>query len=160
MQNKYGSRTGGSWGGNNSKSDKAPKGKQTNNMPAPVKAVPLPADYVDEAERVMQELMKDWNRITTSKLRNFLALITDIYNAESLSNYEQLLSASQAKLMRLRVKIVYDAGREQTVKTFVQKSHLLEYIKDVGTDRNKLIQLAHYMEALVAYHKYLGGKEN
>ena len=108
----------------------------------------------------MRGVMDDNDRITTSKIRNFLALITDIYNAESLSNDEQLLSASQAKLMRLRVKIVYDAGREQAVKTFVQKSHLLEYIKDVGTDRNKLIQLAHYMEALVAYHKYLGGKEN
>ena len=60
--------------------------------------------------------------ITTSKLRGFLALMTKIYNEENLRTEKTISAASQAKLLRLRVRIVYDAGREPTVKAFVEKS--------------------------------------
>ena len=129
-------------------------------QPAPTQPKPLPQDYVDEAERVMRELFRNNTRITTSKLRGILALITDIYNEENLRTEKTISVGSQAKLLRLRVRIVYDAGREPTVKSFVEKAQLLEYIKGVGNDRESLIRLSHYMEALVAYHRYLGGKES
>ena len=39
-----------------------------------------------------------------------------------------------------------------------------DFVGDVykrqSTDRADLIRFAHYMEALVAFHRYLGGKEN
>ena len=37
-----------------------------------------------------------------------------------------------------------------------------EYLQDplgISTNRETLIAFAHYMEALVAYHRYYGGKE-
>ena len=138
----------------------APRGGQPYGQPAPIMPKPVPQDYVDEAERVMRTLLEDKSRITTSKLRGFLALISEIYNEENLRSDKKLSPASQAKLLRLRVKAVYDAGREPAVKRFVEQAQLLEYIKGVGTDRESLILLAHYMEALVAYHRHLGGKEN
>lgn len=51
--------------------------------PKPIEARPIPANYVDEAERVISELKAAGNgkiRVTTSKLRGFLTLVTDIYN--------------------------------------------------------------------------------
>ena len=131
--------------------------------PKPIEARPIPVDYVDEAERVISELKAAGNgkiRVTTSKLRGFLTLVTDIYNKESLRKEEVLSSDSQLKLMRLRVRIVYDAGRENDVRSFVERAKLLEYIKGIGSSRAEMIRFAHYMEALVAYHRFMGGKEN
>lgn len=127
---------------------------------APIQPKQLPQEYVDEAERVIREVSTDKNCISTSKLRGFLALLTEIYNEESLRTEKTISANSQAKLLRLRVRIVYDAGREQAVRKFIEKAQLLEYIKGVGNDRENLIQLSHYMEALVAYHRYLINKEN
>lgn len=123
----------------------------------------LPANYVDEAERVINTLKAESNNgrlnITTSKIRAIHTLVTDIYNMESLRTEAELLEESQLKLMRLRVRIVYDAGREAAVKEFVKGAQLLEYIKGIGNSRTEMIRFAHYMEALVAYHRFLGGKD-
>ena len=45
-------------------------------------------------------------------------------------------------------------------KTYVEQAKLLEYLKGVGDSREEMIRFAHYMEALVAYHRYLGGRDN
>ena len=137
------------------------RSNSTQQPPAEIKALPLPEDYVDAAEAVMQRLAEDRrNAITTSKIRNLLSLVSDIYNAENLRNDTKLLPESVNALTMMRIRVVYEAGREQKVKTFVREAKLLEYIKGIGTDREKLIAFAHYMEALVAYHRYhIGGRE-
>ena len=43
---------------------------------------------------------------------------------------------------------------------YVERTDVQEYLKGISTDRADLIRFAHYMEALVAFHRYLGGKEN
>lgn len=148
----YNNRSYGQQGGWNNRAN------VTNDQPEPVKPKKLPVNYVDEAERVMSEL-KAKRGITTSKIRAIHALVADIYNAENLRSEAELLEESQLKLMRLRVRIIYDAGREQAVREFVEKAQLLEYIKGIGKSRAEMIQFAHYMEALVAYHRYYGGRE-
>ena len=40
------------------------------------------------------------------------------------------------------------------------KANLLEEIGKFGRDKDRLIVFCHYMEALVAYHRYYGGREN
>ena len=123
----------------------------------------LPTDYVEEARCVLNKLRKENSfgkfEITTSKLRTIHALVADIYNVENLRTEAELLEESQLKLMRLRVRLVYDAGREQAVMKFVKKTKLLNYIKGIGKSRTEMIRFAHYMEALVAYHRFLGGSE-
>ena len=148
----YNNRSYGQQGGWNNRAN------VTNDQPEPVKPKKLPVNYVDEAERVMGEL-KAKRGITTSRIRAIYALVADIYNAENLRSEAELLEESQLKLMRLRVRIIYDAGREQAVRAFVEKAQLLEYIKGIGKSRAEMIQFAHYMEALVAYHRYYGGRE-
>ena len=139
----------------------APRPPRSAPPPSPeIRALPLPEDYVDAAEAVMRQLAQYNKKITTSKIRNLLSLVTDIYNEENLRNEAQLRPESKTALTMLRIRVVYEAGREQTVKDFVKEAKLLEYIKGIGNEREKLIGFAHYMEALVAYHRYLiGGRE-
>ena len=147
---------------NNYQNQRSNQGRYNNapQMPAEIRALPLPEDYVDAAEAVMRKLAVNNRKITTSKIRNLLSLVTDIYNIENLRDGAELLSDSRTALTMMRIRVVYEAGREQTVKEFVTEAKLLEYIKGIGKDRQKLIDFAHYMEALVAYHRYLiGGRE-
>lgn len=130
------------------------------NIPPEVKALPLPADFVDEAEKIMRKRVEKHSpNITTSKIRNLFSLVSDIYNVENLRNEETLLPESQRRLSMMRIRVVYEYGRDSATKAFVIDTKLLEYMKDIGTSREKLIAFSHYMEALVAYHRYFGGKE-
>lgn len=129
-------------------------------LPPEAKPLPLPENYVDEAEKIMRHLAGERYKIMTSKLRNLYSLVSDIYNEENLRDEPALLPESVTALAMARIRVVYEAGREPSVKDFVREARLLEYLKDVGTDRKKLIAFAHYMEALVAYHRfYIGGRE-
>lgn len=150
----YNNRSYGQQGGWNNRANVA------NDPPEPVKPKKLPVNYVDEAERVIGELKAKSGRleITTSKIRAIHALVADIYNAENPRSEAELLEESQLKLMRLRVRIIYD-GREKAVREFVEKAQLLEYIKGIGKSRAEMIQFAHYMEALVAYHCYYSDRK-
>ena len=131
-------------------------------MPPSISAQPLPVDYVDAAEQVILKLsaLGAQNVITNTKLRNLYSLITDISNVENLRAEEELLPKSQTQLMMARVRMVYEAGRDNNVKHFLQTAMLLEYLKDIGISREKLMQYSRYMEALVAYHRFhIGGRE-
>ena len=144
---------------NNNYSSRSFSPRPAPQQPPEIKALPLPEDYVDEAERVMLELSRLYNlkaKLSTSKIRNLFSLISEIYNVENLRSEAELKPESRAALNRMRIRIVYEAGRDRnTVGTFVEKAKLLEYIKDIKNDRVKLINFAHYMEALVAYHRFL-----
>lgn len=138
----------------------------------------VPENYVDEAERIMRSLKNSGTTITTSKIRSLLSLVTDIYNKENTSTEDKLQPDSVVKLDLMRVRIAYEYGRDKgerksrnkeegsgketvyPMREFITQAHLLEYLKGISTDRADLIRFAHYMEALVAFHRYLGGKEN
>lgn len=138
----------------------------------PPETVPrkVPENYVDEAERIMRALISSGTTITTSKIRNLLSLVTDIYNDESIRTEDKLKPDSVVKLNLMRVRVAYEYGRDNgesvgkdkvyPMKEFITQAHLREYLKGISTDRADLIRFAHYMEALVAFHRYLGGKEN
>ena len=58
------------------------------------------------------------------------------------------------------MKLVYEYGRNEAgVQDFLKKSQLIEEIKKIGDDREKLIIYCKYVEALVAYHRYFGGQD-
>ena len=126
----------------------------------------LPANFVDEAERVMLAISKPGKDdklqfgITTSKIRNLLSLAIEVYHREYLRTEPKLLEESLYQIQMMRVRMLYEGGREPAVKTFLDRSHLICYLKDIGEDRMKLIRFTQYLEALVAYHRYFGGREN
>lgn len=151
---------------NNSRGGKDPQ------KALPPETIPrkVPENYVDEAERIMRVLISSGTTVTTSKIRNFLSLVTDIYNDESIRTEDKLKPDSVVKLNLMRVRVAYEYGRDNgesvgkdkvyPMKEFITQAHLREYLKGISTDRADLIRFAHYMEALVAFHRYLGGKEN
>ncbi len=151
---------------NNSRGGKDPQ------KALPPETIPrkVPENYVDEAERIMRALISSGTTVTTSKIRNLLSLVTDIYNDESIRTEDKLKPDSVVKLNLMRVRVAYEYGRDNgesvgkdkvyPMKDFITQAHLREYLKGISTDRADLIRFAHYMEALVAFHRYLGGKEN
>ena len=130
---------------------------QQKELPPEITPKKVPEDYVDEAERIMRSLMSGGKTVTTSKIRNLLSLVTDIFNTENIRTEEKLLPESIVELNLMRVRVAYECGRDETVKSFVAQTNLLEYLKGISTDRADLIRFAHYMEALVAFHRYFGG---
>ena len=151
---------------NNSRGGKDPQ------KALPPETIPrkVPENYVDEAERIMRALISSGTTVTTSKIRNLLSLVTDIYNDESIRTEDKLKPDSVVKLNLMRVRVAYEYGRDNgesvgkdkvyPMREFITQAHLREYLKGISTDRADLIRFAHYMEALVTFHRYLGGKEN
>lgn len=127
-------------------------------QPETISAVVLPENYVEAAEKIISE--KEWNRkITTSKIRRIFSLLTEIYNTENRNVDETLKSESIGQLRLAQIRMLYEAGRDKSVKEFLEDTKLIHHLKAIGDDRAAFINYFHYMEALVAYHKYFGGRE-
>ncbi len=158
-----GSRGNGNYNNRNGNYSGNRSGYQSGAVNPPPTTVPmdLPADYVDKAEEIMSRLIgQQRSKLTTTKLRSILSIVSDIYNREVGRLSEKELSAEdQTAVQMLRVRIAYETKRDQSVKEFINETHLLEYIKGLGKDRKKFLAFSHYMEALVAYHRYYGGSE-
>ena len=122
-------------------------------------------NYVDKAEKVIKSLAvpnkKGWiDMITTSQIRNLLAMTADIYNEVCLSLDETLSEEILGKIQYLRVRFVYEAGRNpRHMKDFVEKAEILKCLDEIGNSKSRYLLFSNYMEALVAYHKYYGGKD-
>lgn len=128
---------------------------------------PLDYDVVGDAEKVINNLEKDkYGKIalTTSQVRKFLTAINvvrnkvDLYIAQNKETKE-LSSELVAEVKFLKVNLLYQAGRINTVKQFMNTANLGNIIDNVGNDTKKFQKLCKYVEALVAYHKFYGGKD-
>lgn len=124
-------------------------------------------NYVDTAEKVIQKLSQKVDKkgntvpmVTTSKIRNLLSMAADIYN-EILNHNQKILDAETcARIEYLRVRSIYEAGRDEKVRDFVTEAHIPEILKEVGNSRQQFILFNRYMEALVAFHRFYRGKDN
>lgn len=138
---------------NYSKSGNYQKYPQNDSAPVP----DFPDQYVDFAEKQMKE---QYRKITTSKLRNLLGLLMDVYNTELLRTEQEICADSAVKLQMARIRIAYECGRDRNTKDFVTAMHLLPWLKAIGNSREQTIRYIHYLEAIVAYHRFFGGREN
>ena len=61
----------------------------------------------------------------------------------------------------LRVRVMYECGRdnEHKVEKFIKKAEIIECLKEIGASKKNYLLFSRYMEALIAFHKYYGGKE-
>jgi CRISPR-associated protein, csm2 family len=115
-------------------------------------------NYVSKAEEVIRELVRikgERNILTTSKIRKLLSMLTDIYRKSKDMKTDTLDSTILSKIQYFKLHFIYEAGREPQVKDFVEVAGIIEQIDKIGKDKKKLILFCHYMEALVAYRKYL-----
>ena len=120
-------------------------------------------NYVEQAEKVMQDLQaagKGQIKLTTSKIRNILAMVSELYNDAQRLRAETLSEDLVGRVQYLKMRVAYEAGRDDVVRDFVEMAQLLGEIDRVGRKKERLILFCHYMEALVAYHKFLGGRDN
>lgn len=123
-------------------------------------------NFVDEAEKVIISLDKDKYdniKLTTSKIRNLLSMISNIYNEAIHIEGDKLTEEIISKIQYLRMRFVYEVGRDQKnnsgVKGFYEKAKIKENIAKIKDSKEQCILFCKYFEALVAYHKFYGGKD-
>ena len=131
-------------------------------------------DYVKCAEDVIKYLEKEEfsvitnpknskrgskDTLTTSAIRNILSSTSDMVRSQGPE-------AVRDKLAYLKVKLIYQSGRNAAVKRFVKVSKLIQALDlleekyyQKSEEKDKIILFCRYMEALVAYFKYYGGKD-
>lgn len=127
-------------------------------------------DVVTEAEKAIEGLKyKDKNNrdridVTTSQIRKFLTAVNvvrnkvDLYKAKN-KGAEALSKELTAEIKFLKVNLLYQAGRTDAVKQFMTVSKLDIIIDGIGDSLARFVKFTKYVEALVAYHKFLGGKD-
>lgn len=134
------------------------KGKSVEENRTPIELTD--ENYVDQAKKVMDNLVKCRDKLlTTSKIRKLLAMISDMYTKAKRLKSDVLNSDWISKIQYFKMHTIYEAGREPSVKKFVEEAQLIDQLDKIKTDRKKLILFCHYMEALVAYRKFLGGRD-
>ena len=119
-------------------------------------------NYVDMAENVVNNLMRDKKNhliLTTSKIRNILSMISMIYNEVLHYPSDKLNEDIVERLKYLKMRFAYEAGREKAVKDLIEVAKIFEIIDWVGDDKQRCILFCKYMESIVAYHKFNGGKD-
>lgn len=129
-------------------------------------------NYIEKAERAIKTLRnrkdersgKTIKMVTTSKIRNLLAMAADIYN-DVLSNQDEQLSKDICeRIDYMQIRMVYEYGRDneknKPVQNFINEAQLLDCVKEVRGSKKNYILFNRYMEALVAYHKFYGGADN
>jgi CRISPR-associated protein Csm2 len=119
--------------------------------------------FVDHAESVVRSGRRGgvlFNDLTTTQIRGLLSMTAALYDKANSGNRpaDRDLADLRGDLANLRIQFIYQAGRNGSVRDFVEKSQVLDVLKAID-DRPSLIRFCKYMEALVAYFKYLGGKD-
>ena len=124
-------------------------------------------NYVDAAEKVILSLKDKKDQrgksipiVTTSKLRNLLAMSADIYNEVLNQKEDKLNEELCSRIEYLRVRFLYEAGREPSVKNLVNEAGIIEVLKNVNASKKNYILFSRYMEALVAFRKYYVEKDD
>ena len=129
------------------------------------------SDKVDLADKVMKKLSTatdKWGKpsmVTTSQLRRFLTAVNTVtgkveqYQNET-SELGKLSADLAAQVKFLKVKLAYQVGRQgKVVADFAKEADLMAAIDSIGSDAKKYEEFARYVEALVAFHKFYGGKD-
>ena len=125
-------------------------------------------NYVDKAEEAIKLLAnkkdpksnKPVDVVTTSKLRNLLGMVSDVYNDVLDVKEEKLGRDIIERINYMRLRFYYEAGREPSVKNLLETAKVFEVLKDVGSSRKNYILFSRYMEALVAFRKYYVEKDD
>ncbi len=109
------------------------------------------SEIVEQGERIGKELCE--KHLTVSQLRKFLSAVNAISN--KIQILPELTEDIKNEIQYLRVKLAYQAGRNNS--KYLQEE-LDPKIKNIKTKKD-FEDFASLMEAIVAYHKFNGGKE-
>lgn len=123
-------------------------------------------NYVTMAEEAIKKLKAEKDSrnkpipiVTTSKIRNLLAMVADIYNDVLNVKDEKLISEVVERINYMKLRFYYEAGRELAVKRLLETARVFDVIDGIGNSRKNYILFSRYIEALVAFRKYYGGRD-
>ena len=130
-------------------------------------------NYIEKAEKAIithkdnmrgKNPKKEVEMVSTTKIRNILAMAADIYNEVLNCNEENLSKDICERIDYMQIRIVYEYGRDSEkynpVRNFIDTTRLLDCVKEIKGSKSRYILFNRYLEALVAYHKFHGGKES
>ena len=127
-------------------------------------------NYVDKAEKAIRSLRDKAEQqrrgrgelkiVTTSKIRNLLAMTADIYNQVLICQEEKLNADIMGRIEYLRVRVMYECGREPMVNDLVREAQIIEILKEIGASKKNYLLFSRYMEARVAFHNTMAEKIN
>lgn len=118
-------------------------------------------DIVDEAQEIVTKVKR---KITTSQIRRLLSDTNSIKNKLQTMKVkgeikdDKLSEELKSDIQYLKVRLIYQCGRESQVKMFADTGKLLAKIDAIGDDSRKFMDFADLIEAIVAYHKFEGGR--
>lgn len=125
---------------------------------------------VDRAEEVMRTLSQSKNMVTTSQIRKFLTAVNTVkekismYRMDNKEKNDLLPVSLQAQIKYLKVKLAYQIGRNKgkygnPVEAFEKEAGLMKWIDEIKGSAKEYDKFFNYIEALVAYHKFYGGRD-
>ena len=129
-------------------------------------------NYVDQAEKAILKIVKqdEENKqknsraktmmVTTSNIRNLLAMTAEIQTEVRNNKGDKLTSEMIERINYLKVRFVYEAGREPAVRKLVDTAEILQHLGDVKNSKEQYIIFSMYMEALVAFRKFYGKNDD
>lgn len=106
-------------------------------------------NYVETAEKAIKEICGKKDRrgrtvapVTTSKIRNLLAMTAAIYNDVIVCTSEKLSTEIVGRIQYMKIRFVYEAGREPKVKELVEKHHFWSIWRKSETAGRSICYLA------------------
>ena len=124
------------------------------------------ANYVNTADAVIRYLKEESAKpkgtavVSTSKIRNLLAMSADIYNEVLCLDTDELSDECKSRIEYLKVRMIYEAGRDVAVKNLIDVSGMRGLLNKVKNKNKEFILFNRYMESLVAFRKYYCGNDD
>lgn len=120
--------------------------------------VPLDKDYVSRAEEIIRNFNAKEN-ISTNKIRMILTMIGELQKSVSQIKGDILDDKFISSLKYYKMRCAYEAGRDKDVKNFMEKTQLIALVDWIGDSKGNFKLYFHYVEALVAFHRYYNGNK-
>ncbi len=124
-------------------------------------------DPIEEGKKLVERMLEEYKinkynfKFTTSQLRKILAMAASVKNSIAMENNngneQKISSEMKNEIQYIRLKLVYQMGREDAVKTWLGKKgiDLPEIIKNIGDDAKRFNDFYRLLESIVAYKKFL-----
>ena len=113
---------------------------------------------INKAEEFVKS--KNITSISTSQIRKFLSAVNKINNKVKYQNdSEELSNDIVDEIAYMRVQFAYIVGKNNTNEMKELYKKLDPAMAEIKTSKAAFINFARYVEAIIAYHKFHGGKD-
>ncbi|MEI0697465.1 type III-A CRISPR-associated protein Csm2 [Brachyspira intermedia] len=113
---------------------------------------------ISKAEKFVRD--NNITKITTSQIRKFLSAVNRISNKVNYQNdSEELSDDIIAEIEYMRIQFAYIVGKNKTKEMTALYNDLSPIMSQIKKSKSAFINFARYVEAIIAYHKFYGGRE-